>query len=90
MQTGFDPSSGSQDDLMKRLMAMLGDTGFGGLEALLARLFGRRGQGGVPPIGASISKGGGTGGGSGTGGGGASGGGGGAGIPGPDPIYTET
>ena len=73
--TGFDPSSGQQDDLMKRLMAMFGDTGFAGLQALLSRLFGRRG--GVAPIDEGGSIAGGSGGGVGGGGGSDPGGGGG-------------
>lgn len=84
--TGFNPGSGQQDDLMKRLMAMLGDTGFGGLQALLARLFGQR-QGGVPPIGEGASFGGGGSSGGGVGGGGASSGGGGGGT---GPVHGET
>lgn len=57
MQYGF--GSGQPDDrdeLMKKLRRFLGDTGFDGLESLLARLFGgvaptEGGRGRVPPPG---------------------------------------
>lgn len=64
---GFGTGQGGpQDDLMEKLKRFLGDTGFQGLEGLLARLFGGvaptdGGRGRIPPGGSGGSGGGGGG-----------------------------
>lgn len=66
MNTGFNgQQGGDQDDYLKRLLAMLNDTGSGGLKALMARLFGgvaptQEGGFGFGSSGGSVGGGGGT------------------------------